>query len=97
MNVTEAVRDDDQFSEIVNDAEKAFSRETYVVDCKAVRLKEIKMAGAAYVVFDGDEDKWAYAYMNGWKTNRNINFTYENAHDLDNMTKSRSRRSIREI
>jgi hypothetical protein len=27
------------------------------------------MAGAAYVIFDGDNDKWAYAYMNGWKAN----------------------------
>lgn len=44
------------------------------------------MAGAAYVVFDGDNDKWAYAYMNGWKTNKNIDFDYQDAHDLDNMT-----------
>lgn len=40
----------------------------------------------AYVVFDGDNDKWAYGYMNGWKENHNINFDYENAHDLDTMT-----------
>jgi antiphage defense system Thoeris ThsB-like protein len=44
------------------------------------------MAGAAYVIFDGDNDKWAYAYMNGWKTNKNIDFEYKDAHDLDNMT-----------
>lgn len=44
------------------------------------------MAGAAYVVFDGDNDSWAYRYMNGWKSNRNIDFTYQNAHDLDTMT-----------
>lgn len=44
------------------------------------------MAGAAYVVFDGDNDKWAYAYMNGWKANKNIDFDYQDAHDLDNMT-----------
>ncbi|MEX3016037.1 TIR domain-containing protein [Gymnodinialimonas hymeniacidonis] len=44
------------------------------------------MAGAAYVVFDGDNDGWAYHYMNGWKSNRNINFSYQNAHDLDAMT-----------
>lgn len=44
------------------------------------------MAGAAYVVFDGDNDKWAYAYMNGWKANNNIDFDYQDAHDLDNMT-----------
>lgn len=44
------------------------------------------MAGAAYIVFDGDNDKWAYRYMNGWAANRNIDFTYQNAHDLDGMT-----------
>lgn len=44
------------------------------------------MSSAAYVVFDGDNDKWAYAYMNGWSINRNIDFTYQNAHDLDTMT-----------
>ena len=44
------------------------------------------MAGAAYVIFDGDNDKWAYAYMNGWKANNNIDFDYPNAHDLDSMT-----------
>ncbi len=41
---------------------------------------------AAYVVFDGDNDKWAYAYLNGWKENKNIDFNYQNAHDLDTMT-----------
>lgn len=44
------------------------------------------MPGAAYIVFDGDNDGWAYRYMNGWKANRNIDFTYQNAHDLDTMT-----------
>ncbi|MBX9991578.1 TIR domain-containing protein [Phreatobacter oligotrophus] len=44
------------------------------------------MAGAAYVIFDGDNDKWAYAYMNGWKNNKKIDFHYENAHELDSMT-----------
>lgn len=44
------------------------------------------MAGAAYVIFDGDNDKWAYAFMNGWKANKNIDFDYQDAHDLDNMT-----------
>lgn len=44
------------------------------------------MAGAAYVIFDGDNDRWAYAYMTGWKANKNIDFDYQDAHDLDNMT-----------
>jgi hypothetical protein len=44
------------------------------------------MSGAAYIVFDGDNDGWAYRYRNGWKANRNIDFSYKNAHDLDTMT-----------
>jgi hypothetical protein len=44
------------------------------------------MASCAYVVFDGDNDKWAYAYLNGWKANKNIDFDYQDAHDLDTMT-----------
>ncbi|MEW6767566.1 MAG: TIR domain-containing protein [Pseudomonadota bacterium] len=44
------------------------------------------MAGTAYVVFDGDNDKWAYGFLNGWKTNKNIDFDYQDAHDLDTMT-----------
>lgn len=44
------------------------------------------MPGSAYIVFDGDADGWAYRYMNGWKANRKIDFTYQNAHDLDTMT-----------
>jgi len=44
------------------------------------------MTGAAYVVFDGDNDKWAYAFMKGWKQNENVDFDFQDAHDLDNMT-----------
>lgn len=39
-----------------------------------------------YVVFDGDSDKWAYAYFLGWKKNDNVDFDFYDAHDLDNMT-----------
>lgn len=42
--------------------------------------------GPVYVIFDGDNDKWAYAYMKGWKANKNIDFEFKDAHDLDNMT-----------
>ncbi|MHA3772933.1 TIR domain-containing protein [Verrucomicrobiota bacterium sgz303538] len=35
-----------------------------------------------YVIFDGDNDMWAYAYMIGWKENDNIEFNFHNAHDL---------------
>jgi len=51
------------------------------------------MAGPVYVVFDGDEDKYAYAFMKGWKANNNVDFDFEDAHDLDSMT-ARARRTI---
>lgn len=41
---------------------------------------------ASYVIFDGDNDKWAYTFMQGWKSNENVDFDFEDAHDLDNMT-----------
>ena len=40
----------------------------------------------SYVIFDGDEDKWAYAFMKGWKANQRMDFDFRDAHDLDNMT-----------
>jgi hypothetical protein len=39
-----------------------------------------------YVIFDGDADKWAYAYMKGWKENDRIDFDFHDAHDLDTMS-----------
>jgi len=39
-----------------------------------------------YVAFDGDNAKWAYAFMKGWKTNDRVDFDLEDAHDLDEMT-----------
>lgn len=34
-----------------------------------------------YIVFDGDNDKWAYARMKGWKALETIDFDFEDAHD----------------
>lgn len=39
-----------------------------------------------YVIFDGDEDMWAYRYMRGWKANENIAFDFFDAHDLKPLT-----------
>ena len=39
-----------------------------------------------YVIFDGDNDMWAYAYMKGWKKNENIDFNFHDAHDLNTLT-----------
>ena len=37
-----------------------------------------------YVIFDGDNDKWAYGRMKGWNALENIDF--EDAHDVYPMT-----------
>ena len=34
-----------------------------------------------YVIFDGDNDIWAYGRMKGWKALENIDFDFEDAHD----------------
>lgn len=39
-----------------------------------------------YVIFDGDNDRWAYAYMKGWKSNENMDFNFHDAHDIGPLT-----------
>ena len=39
-----------------------------------------------YIVFDGDEDMQAYAYMKGWKKNDKIDFDFHDAHDIGRVT-----------
>jgi hypothetical protein len=39
-----------------------------------------------YVIFDGDNDRWAYAFMNGWKSNENMDFNFHDAHDIGPLT-----------
>ena len=39
-----------------------------------------------YVIFDADEDMWAYAFMLGWKSRDHIDFDFHNAHDLNTIT-----------
>lgn len=52
-----------------------------------------------YVAFDGDNDMWAYRFMNGWKQNDNSTFDFYNAHDLslarDTSTEESIKRSLR--
>jgi hypothetical protein len=38
-----------------------------------------------YVVFDADNNRWAYARMKGWNALRNIDFDFENAHDINSL------------
>jgi hypothetical protein len=39
-----------------------------------------------YVAFDGDNDKWAYSFMKGWEVYDKVDFHFDDAHDLDEMT-----------
>jgi hypothetical protein len=39
-----------------------------------------------YVIFDGDNDIWAYRYMRGWKSNERVDFDFFDAHDLRPLT-----------
>ena len=48
-----------------------------------------------YVIFDGDEDMWAYAYMKGWKKNENIGFNFHDAHDLNALTDRASEDTVK--
>ena len=49
-----------------------------------------------YVIFDGDEDMWAYAFMKGWKTNDNIDFSFHDAHHLRPLTGRASEATVKE-
>jgi hypothetical protein len=42
--------------------------------------------GTTYVVFDSDKDRYAYAFMKGWKVNERVEFEFRDAHDLGAMT-----------
>ncbi|QIO59968.1 MULTISPECIES: TIR domain-containing protein [Rhizobium] len=44
------------------------------------------MANSTYVIFDGDNDGWAYQYIRGWAANKKLGFDFFNSHDLDKMT-----------
>lgn len=39
-----------------------------------------------YVIFDGDNDIWAYGYMKGWSKSENVDFNFFDAHDLNVIT-----------
>lgn len=53
-----------------------------------------------YVIFDGDNDMWAYAFMKGWKQNENVDFDFYDAHDLrplrDRASEETVKRSLHE-
>ncbi len=39
-----------------------------------------------YVAFDGDKDMWAYRFMKGWNSLENIDFNFQDAHDIKELT-----------
>lgn len=41
---------------------------------------------STYVIFDGDKDRYAYAFMRGWKVNDRVEFDFRDAHDIGSMT-----------
>lgn len=48
-----------------------------------------------YVIFDADTDRWAYAYMKGWKSNDNMEFNFHDAHDIGPLTDRASDETIK--
>lgn len=48
-----------------------------------------------YVIFDGDEDYWAYARMKGWNQLPNIDFDFDNAHDINNLRDGSSEETVK--
>ena len=48
-----------------------------------------------YVCFDADTDMWAYAYMKGWKASDNIDFDFDNAHELNKVRDESSEETIK--
>jgi len=48
-----------------------------------------------YVIFDGDNDMWAYAFMKGWKVNEKVDFNFFDAHDLNNLRDGSSEQTVK--
>ena len=48
-----------------------------------------------YICFDADTDMWAYARMKGWKALDNIDFDFDNSHELNNLRDSSTEQTIK--
>ena len=48
-----------------------------------------------YVIFDGDKDMWAYAYMKGWNTHQHMDFSFFDAHDIRPLTDRATEETVR--
>ncbi|WP_160314104.1 TIR domain-containing protein [Stenotrophomonas maltophilia] len=50
-----------------------------------------------YVIFDGDKDMWAYAYMLGWVKNERMGFDFLDAHAIRPMERAASEEYVKRI
>jgi MTH538 TIR-like domain (DUF1863) len=48
-----------------------------------------------YVIFDGDNDIWAYGFMKGWKQSEHVDFDFHDAHDLRVITVGASEEAVK--
>ncbi|CAK1697270.1 TIR domain-containing protein [Vibrio crassostreae] len=48
-----------------------------------------------YVMFDADSDIATYRLMTAWKANKNIDFDFHNAHELNNLRRTASEITIK--
>jgi hypothetical protein len=48
-----------------------------------------------YICFDADTDLWAYKFMKGWKALDNIDFDFDNAHELNNLRDGSTEQTIK--
>jgi hypothetical protein len=48
-----------------------------------------------YVIFDGDNDMWAYRYMRGWNAQEHMDFDFYDAHDIKPLTDQASEETVR--
>lgn len=48
-----------------------------------------------HVIFDGDNDLWASAYLNDWNASEHIAFDFHDAHDLRPLTDRASEDTVR--
>jgi len=58
-------------------------------------IPQMSYRNKTYVIFDGDNDMWAYGYMKGWNQSDHIDFNFHDAHDLRPLTDRASEETIR--
>lgn len=48
-----------------------------------------------YVIFDGDNDMFAYRFMRGWKQNDNIEFNFHDAHEINEIRNGSNEETVK--